>query len=265
MNPLLARFLGSFFRWALAGVAGWLVNKGILTPGDSTDMLAGVVMGLVALAWALWQKYGAQLWLHTGLTLPAGSTLNDIKASITRGEQPSAFTPSDEAPRIVTMILLGVIALGSLATLAACAGNLPPAQLALTRSQDSRKPLDLAQDTEARLCWGMDAITASKVVEDLRHCTSATAAAIGLTDERHGRLHLAFAKAYQAHITMSQELKLWTSGPAPTSVATFVQQAKQALEVAKLLAPGDARVSALVDQAQAIADAADKIAAAFTH
>lgn len=101
MNPLLQSFLSSLFRWVLTGAGAWFVQKGILDETQVTEMIAGAVLALVALAWSLWQKYRSKLELFTVAAMPKGTTLAEAKDSIAAGVSASAGTGSGDVPVLV--------------------------------------------------------------------------------------------------------------------------------------------------------------------
>jgi len=78
MNPLLSDFLGSILRHGLTTVAGALVAYGVLTPAQSTTMVAGFVVFLLGWGWSLWQKYAAHSKLLAALAVPSGTTLTQL-------------------------------------------------------------------------------------------------------------------------------------------------------------------------------------------
>lgn len=91
--------------------------------------------------------------------------------------------------------LLAAFLFGLLLT--SCAGKQTPLQVA-TVSHDT---LALAQDIEAQLCWGV--ADAYHAPPDKTHCTSPTAATIGLTDARHQALNAKLAQAFALHKSLT--------------------------------------------------------------
>ncbi len=147
----------------------------------------------------------------------------------------------------------------------ACASHLPPKEQALSASLRTNQGLALMQDAEANLCWGLpSAMQAKAEVVDLKHCTSPGAAQIGLTDDKHQAFNRALAAAFDAHLKMSAELRLWTVGsPTPSSVGSFIEQLQAALALARTLSPGNAMVGNVVDYALALIKAGQDIAASL--
>ncbi len=99
MNPVLQAALGSILRFAFAALAGYLVKAGIWTGSEAeTYVAAGTLAGL-GLGWSLWNKYHDRLKLLVALSMPRGTTENEVKAHIAAGgATPSVTTPKDEVP-----------------------------------------------------------------------------------------------------------------------------------------------------------------------
>ncbi|HWQ32534.1 MAG TPA: hypothetical protein VNQ79_06605 [Blastocatellia bacterium] len=76
---LFKSVIGSLVRWALAGLFGWLVARGVLTPDQTEALTAAAIVGASALAWSVWQKYRSLVLLKIALDLPANSTLERAK------------------------------------------------------------------------------------------------------------------------------------------------------------------------------------------
>lgn len=97
MNPLFQEALASIFRWALAIGAGVLVSRGIWTEEAAATYVAAAALGLVALAWSLWQKYAARTKLVTALSMPP-TTERYVEDAIARGRSAAPRTPKTEQP-----------------------------------------------------------------------------------------------------------------------------------------------------------------------
>lgn len=89
---LFLKFFGSVTRFALAGIVGWLVNKGVIEGSLGEELLIAAAIGIPTLLWSLWQKYKDRLKFVTALTLPANSTEDDVKAVIKRDSSLSVFS-----------------------------------------------------------------------------------------------------------------------------------------------------------------------------
>lgn len=100
MNPLFGEILGSFIRWALAIVGGWLVQQGIWTAEDATKWITGLTLTLVALAWSAWQKYGNRLKIVKALSTPGVMSEKSLEAAIADPTvaNPSTLTPKEAIP-----------------------------------------------------------------------------------------------------------------------------------------------------------------------
>ena len=88
---LFLKFFGSVTRFALAGIVGWLVNKGVIEGSLGEELLIAAALGIPTLLWSLWQKYKDRLKFVTALTLPANSTEDDVKAVIKRDNNSLSF------------------------------------------------------------------------------------------------------------------------------------------------------------------------------
>ena len=99
MNPMLQAALTSILRWVLTFLAGWFVQHGIWTGSEAETYIAGASLAVVTLLWALWSRYHSRLKLLTALTMPAGSTENQVNARIASSTpNPSVTTPKNQAP-----------------------------------------------------------------------------------------------------------------------------------------------------------------------
>ena len=104
MNPILQEALGSLLRWTLMLGAAYIVKKGIWTEGDATKYVEAGVVALLTLGWSLWEKYKSRIKLLTALTMPIGSTENDLKAAVSTGiDIPALSTPTDVIPASTTV------------------------------------------------------------------------------------------------------------------------------------------------------------------
>jgi hypothetical protein len=104
MNPLLSEALGAILRWALTGLAGWFVSRGIWSADAASQYVAATAIGLLTLGWSLWAKYKTRLKFVTALASPEWTTEVDVEHRIATAKAwgqplPSVTTPKDEAPR----------------------------------------------------------------------------------------------------------------------------------------------------------------------
>ena len=101
MNPLLQSALTSALRWALAGLAGYMVTHGIFTDDQAGKLIEAAVPAAIALGWSLWEKSNARKKVLTALMMPSGSTEDDLKAHIASGAAtPTIFTPPSTPPGV---------------------------------------------------------------------------------------------------------------------------------------------------------------------
>jgi len=112
MSPLLADALGSLFRWALALAVPFFVSRGIWTPTQAEAFVAGLSLAMLALAWSLWQKYGARADFVNALEAPTGTSESTVKA----------MDAPDALARKVGAVLAALALAGAMT---ACAGKTP--------------------------------------------------------------------------------------------------------------------------------------------
>lgn len=136
-NDLLKSILGTFIRTVTASAGAWLVSKGYITESDYTELISGVVLLLATLGWGAYQKIVAQKWLQAALSLPPGSTEEDVKAKVGSGNV-------GEGPWL-PLILVTLAATASTQTACFRAKN-PEAKPAVYSAQ-SAAALDGVQDT----------------------------------------------------------------------------------------------------------------------
>ncbi len=98
MNPLALAALGSILRWGLGLVAGFFVSKGVWSDADAATYVTAIVTGILTLGWSLWNKYKDRIHVLTALTLPEGSTENELKAQVKAGATPPVSTAPDTIP-----------------------------------------------------------------------------------------------------------------------------------------------------------------------
>jgi len=82
---LLKNIAGSVTRWALTALAAFLVRKGVIEGGSAEAIVAGAGVGLASLTWSLWLKYKDRLHFLTALSMPVGSTEEDVKTAAKQG------------------------------------------------------------------------------------------------------------------------------------------------------------------------------------
>ena len=214
MNPLLSSFLSSLFRWVLTGVGAWFVQKGILDETQVTEMIAGAVLALVALAWSLWQKYQSKLELFTVAAMQKGTTLEEARKSIAAGVSASAGTGAGDVPHLVSgtgdgsikprLWVLPLLLAGSL--VASCATMSPRAQAVQTH-QGIQTLLASVDDAERVLCFGSTALPPAP-----SRCTTDAARAAGLTDARHQAISRALVKAFSGQVVVGMAISVWQPG-----------------------------------------------------
>lgn len=91
MPVLLAEFLGAILRVLLAGAAGFFVQRGILTQGQSDTMVLAFTGWLLVAGWSVWNKYRGRVKFMTALE---STTEAEVKEKIAAGDGSPIVTPS---------------------------------------------------------------------------------------------------------------------------------------------------------------------------
>lgn len=98
MNPLLADAVGSVIRFALAGVFGYLVTKGVWTEAQASAFLSAAVVGLLTLGWALWTRYRSRVKFLTAAATPYAVSEHQVEKMISDGQAPPAALDKSRVP-----------------------------------------------------------------------------------------------------------------------------------------------------------------------
>jgi hypothetical protein len=85
VNPIWTAAISSILRFVLAVVAGWLVRKGVWSQGEAATYIEAATLGLISVAWSLWDKYHARIKFLTALDMHAGASEADVKQVIADG------------------------------------------------------------------------------------------------------------------------------------------------------------------------------------
>lgn len=76
-------------------VAGALVTHGLVAQSDM-QLAIGVIVGVLSLAWSVWQKYQTTHWVAAASALPADASRAQIAAV--------ASKPVEEVPAVLTAV-----------------------------------------------------------------------------------------------------------------------------------------------------------------
>jgi hypothetical protein len=185
--------------------------------------------GVAALAWSMWQKYGARLKLVTALTMPPGTTIAQVEQKIASG---APLPPPDLSKTAVPLAAVAKLALVLvlLGGLTACA-SVPVKQKATQTLTTAETLLGQAQDTERALC----SLTQNPA-EPITHCDNPVANLVGLTDATHQQIARAFFVAFNDQSKAATALLAWQAGqPVPTSLTQLVADVTATLSVVKSL------------------------------
>lgn len=98
MNPMLQAALGSIVRFALAGVFGVLVSKGIWTEAEASTYLSAAVLGILTLGWSIWQKYGNRLKFMTASAAGKPVSEKEVEQMVKAGQAPPVTLPKERVP-----------------------------------------------------------------------------------------------------------------------------------------------------------------------
>jgi hypothetical protein len=82
MPELYKSIIGSVVRFALTGLFGWFVSKGVVTEGQSAELIIAIAGGVVVLGWSLYQKYKEKLKFFTALEVPVNAGPAKVDAVI---------------------------------------------------------------------------------------------------------------------------------------------------------------------------------------
>lgn len=105
MRELLLPIIGSFVRWGLAILGGFLMAKGVWTPEQADKFIpalaSGLSLAIVAIGLSIWAKYKDRVSFLAALASPSGTTENGVKALIKSGAPtPTITTPPDTVPGV---------------------------------------------------------------------------------------------------------------------------------------------------------------------
>ncbi len=82
MNPLAREAIESIIRAGLQIGAGYFVAHGVWTQAAATTYVAAAAVALVTLGWSIYQKKVANNATLTALTMPSGSTVQELNAVV---------------------------------------------------------------------------------------------------------------------------------------------------------------------------------------
>lgn len=98
MNPIVQSQLASLLRSLMWVGATLLVKKGLLTGTQAEGICEALATAAVALAWSYWKNHTNRVKVLTALTMPVGSTENDLKEKVASGATPAILTPVNQPP-----------------------------------------------------------------------------------------------------------------------------------------------------------------------
>lgn len=100
MNPMLVAALTAIVRWAFTFLAGFLVNHAIWSQSDAERYVTAAAIATVTLGFTLWSKYRSRIKLLTALTMPSGSTEQEVEQRLADPlvPNPSVTTKKTDQP-----------------------------------------------------------------------------------------------------------------------------------------------------------------------
>ncbi len=101
MNPMAEEAIKSIVRAGLMFLAGYLVHAGIWTEADATKYVSAASLGIISIAWSQRAWFLSRLKLMTALTMPPGTTEDDVTQKIKSGAPiPTVKTPPNTVPGV---------------------------------------------------------------------------------------------------------------------------------------------------------------------
>lgn len=88
MNPLYVTMLGAVLRALLLALFGGWIQQGIWTTGQVEQLALGLAGFLATVVWVLWIKYKDRLHFTAALQTPEGTTENEVRELVKRGDLP---------------------------------------------------------------------------------------------------------------------------------------------------------------------------------
>jgi hypothetical protein len=218
MNPLFRDILESLLRKGATGLATYLVTVGLLTEGQATQVVAGLVLLGVSIAWSVFQRYKDRLEFLTAIKAPPGASEKQVKEM--------AKLPS--APSTLGVLLVVVL---STSAVLGCAmrGKPPERQVAIIALQ---------------VTSGVDAV--AKTSQELHESKV-------LTDAQYKAVVVRLREVYLQTSRLADALKAYDT-VASTDAASQVTAALNALAVlvpnvvADVTGPGGQKLAALVGE-----------------
>jgi hypothetical protein len=79
VNPLIRDVLESLLRKGSTAIATYLVTIGLLTEGQATEVVGGLVLLGVSVAWSIYRRYKDRLVFLTAIEAPPGTSEAGVK------------------------------------------------------------------------------------------------------------------------------------------------------------------------------------------
>jgi ABC-type transport system involved in cytochrome bd biosynthesis fused ATPase/permease subunit len=105
VNPLFSMFLTALLRHGLQFVSGYFVAKGILQPDQADELVVGICVSVVAIAWALWVKYRERLKFVTAQSSDRVLTERQVEQRIANPAIPNPTLTLDKDARPAAPII----------------------------------------------------------------------------------------------------------------------------------------------------------------
>lgn len=85
---LFKSVIASLVRHALTGIAGYFTYKGLLTNDQTEGLIVAAISGVIAIVWALWNKYKIGEKIAVALALPSGATPAQLDKAVEVKDEP---------------------------------------------------------------------------------------------------------------------------------------------------------------------------------
>jgi len=100
MQALLVQILVGLVRFAMGGVALWLIQHGIIQPEQEAELYAGCAVVALTVLSIIWSKVKTLRLFHTALAVKPDMSPEEVRRMVNNGTYAPATTPKDASPQI---------------------------------------------------------------------------------------------------------------------------------------------------------------------
>jgi len=100
MQTLFIQILVGLIRFSLGGVSLWLIQKGIIQPGQEADLYFGVAVIALTVGSIIWSKVKGLRLFHTALAVKSDLSPDEVRRMVNNGTYAPATTPKSATPEI---------------------------------------------------------------------------------------------------------------------------------------------------------------------